>query len=492
MSASDVARAVSEAQAYLPDDAELVAELAALPRLEYERRREETAERLGVRVTALDAEVAAARTASGVGEAQDAGLLRSWMVEPWPAPVEGSELLGELARVYRRHVVLPRHGAETMALWTMHAWTHDAASVSPLLVFGSPEKRCGKTTALLLLRYTTPRPLPAANVTAAVLFRAIERWHPSVLVDEADTFLGEDDELRGIINSGHVRRLAQTIRCVGDDHEPRTFSTWAPKAIALIGRLHDTLRDRAIVLEMRRRLPSERIERLRGDRDEDFLELRRRAARWAADSAGALDGADPDIPDGLADRAADNWRALFAIAHLADGEWPQRAREAALALSGESRTDTDSVRTLLLGDLRQAFEDLGPRVTSATLAERLGAMEERPWPEWHRGRPITVRQIASLLRPFGIEPTTIRAGDDRGKGYKLEDCSDAFGRYLPAIRDIGDNRHGAGVSRPCGSVTPGGMSRIEDGREGASDAACHRVTDGEGDDGRGQREVWEI
>ena len=53
------------------------------------------------------------------------------------------------------------------------------------------------------------------------------------------------------------------VRTVG--HEPRLFSTWGARMIALIGRLPATLEDRAIVLPMRRRAPGETVERIRRD-----------------------------------------------------------------------------------------------------------------------------------------------------------------------------------------------------------------------------------
>src|SRR5262249_20113727 len=151
---------------------------------------------------------------------------------------------------------------------------HSATEVSPILGLSSPEKRCGKTTVLNVLSALVRRPLMASNLTPAGIFRAIERYHCTLLVDEADTFLGEREELVGILNSGHFRRAAVVVRCEGEQREPRTFSTWAPKAIALIGRLPATLHDRALVLPMRRRSPHERVERLRLDRLRELDPLR--------------------------------------------------------------------------------------------------------------------------------------------------------------------------------------------------------------------------
>lgn len=45
-------------------------------------------------------------------------------------------------------------------------------------------------------------------------------WKPTMLIDEADTFLCDNDELRGVLNTGHTRATAYVIRTVGEDHEP--------------------------------------------------------------------------------------------------------------------------------------------------------------------------------------------------------------------------------------------------------------------------------
>jgi putative DNA primase/helicase len=102
----------------------------------------------------------------------------------------------------------------------MLAWVVEAFDISPLLSITSPTKRCGKSTLLDIVALLAPRAVPASNITAASLFRIVEKFSPTLLVDEADTFLGDNDELRGIINSGHRRSSAFVVRTVGDDHEP--------------------------------------------------------------------------------------------------------------------------------------------------------------------------------------------------------------------------------------------------------------------------------
>jgi hypothetical protein len=250
-----------------------------------------------------------------------------------------------------------------------------------------------------------------------------------MLIDEADTFLRDSDELRGIVNSGHNRATAFVIRTVGDDHEPRLFKTWAPKAIALIGKLPATLDSRSIHVELHRLGAGESIEPLRGDRLAHLEPLRRKCWRWAQDNADALRSADPDMPSALRGRTADNWRHLIAIADAAGGDWPRLARMVAETLDAGRSEETLGV--VMLSDLRTMFVG-NDRLRSEDIIKALVAMDHRPWPEWGKaGKPITERGLAKLLEPFKIAPKTVRFGTDTAKGYLAETFADAFRRYLP-------------------------------------------------------------
>ncbi len=407
----------------------LIQELAGLSPVDYERRRKKEAETLGIRVTALDAAVEEKRA---VKSKDNEAIVLFQEPEPWPDPVDGAQLLSDLANTLSHYVLLSEGTAEAIALWIVHTHAHGASQVSPLLCISSPEKRCGKTTLLSILQALVKKPLPASNITPAALFRATEKWRPTLLIDEADCFLADNHELRGILNSGHRRDSAFVIRTVGDDHEPRQFSTWAPKAIALIGKMHPTLTDRSLIILMRRKRTQEKVLRLRLGQMEDFVTLKRRISRWVTDSIKSLLHEDSPTPPELNDRAADNWKALFAIADLAGGEWPQKARSSALTLSLEESDEAAGV--LLLEDVQKLFsEHKTSRLTSASFVESLIQMEERPWPEWSHGRPITTRQVARLLKPFGIQPKNLRVDAGVLKGYEKDQFDDAFARYLPDL-----------------------------------------------------------
>src|SRR5207245_9167166 len=109
------------------------------------------------------------------------------------------------------------------------------------------------------------------TICPAASFLYIQASHPTLLIYEAETFVTGNEEVRGILNSGHTRDTAIIIRLVGDNHEPKEFSTWSAKAIASIGKLSGTLRDRSMVLPMRRKQQSERVATLCGRGTADLL-----------------------------------------------------------------------------------------------------------------------------------------------------------------------------------------------------------------------------
>jgi hypothetical protein len=307
------------------DDA-LIAELAALPVLEYERRREPAAEQLGVRVSVLDKLVVAERVKL-VGDDGKAGHALT-LPEPelWPEAVNGAELLAEVSGAIKRYVVLVDHACAAVALWIVHTYLLDCFQITPRLAIRSPMHRCGKTTLLDVVSHMVTRPLSTANVTASAIFRVVEGYRPTLLIDEADSFLPENEELRGVVNSGH-RQGGAVVRTVGDEHEPRRFSTYGACAIALIGKLPATLHDRSVTVDLKRRLASEPVTSFRSDRTGDLDMLARKVARWAVDNVEKVRTTDPEMPGTLFNRDADNWQPLLAIATVAGGDWAERARK---------------------------------------------------------------------------------------------------------------------------------------------------------------------
>jgi hypothetical protein len=404
--------------------------LTKLTPIEYDRERQAAADRLGIRVGTLDAEVTARRPH---GDEDDNGDAVE-NLEPWPEPVDGLALLDAVRADFGRHVVADHESLDACALWAFGTYCYDAFPVWPKLFFSSPERRCGKTVALEVLEANAARGLMASSITSSAIFRAVNAWRPTLIVDEADTFGRDDEELAGIINAGHRKRSAVVVRNVkvGDEYLPKKFSVWAPMAIAAIGRLRDTVMDRSVVVHMRRKAAGERVEKIPPDLFDANHTRRRMCLRWAEDNIATLRTLRVLMPAHGNDRALDNWAPPFAIADLIGGRWPVLARAAFAKLSAEE--EDESIGPMLLSDLREVFEERHRGVLfSQELVDALVAMEDRPWCEWRKGRPMTQNSLARLLRPFKIHPATRRVGHATAKGYELRQFRDAFDRYLTPV-----------------------------------------------------------
>lgn len=464
-----------------------IARLSKLNAKNYERERVEAAKKLGVRASVLDKLVKDSRPDEKTGQGRGVKLAEP---EPWASPVDGVKLVSELTFAISKYVVLSKNDALAAALWAIHAFCFDLFTCTPRLAITAPEKRCGKTTLLDVLAEVVPRSLPTAGISAAATFRTIEAFRPTLMIDEADTFLGEDDYLRGVLNSGH-RAGGQIIRTVGDDFEIRAFSTHCPVAIAQIGKLPDTLADRSISISMKRRVPGEKVARFRQGRTPELVEAARKAARWVADNAAAIQQCDPDIPEAIFNRAADNWAPLLAIAEVAGVVVAARAKEAALAACGI--TEDQNLKTMLLADIRTVFEDKAcDCITSSDLVAALVALLDRPWGEINHGKALTQNGLARQLKGFGIKSGMVGPEHKRVSGYALKSFADSFNRYIPPfptshphstnkLNNLGENttsqeKKGCEVGKPsnplilnelCGCEV--GNPQIDDTRDCADD-----------------------
>jgi Protein of unknown function (DUF3631) len=478
------------------DDAELE-RLARMTPLDYERARKDAGKKLGVnRLALLDALVKAKRAELGLdgGDDKQGHAISFPEPEPWPEPVDGARLLDDLAKAIRRHVVMSDAARDEAALWVLHAHLPDCFLVSPRLAVTSPVKGCGKTTLLDVLGRLVPRPLPTANVTPAALFRVVEGYQPTLLVDEADTFLRDNDELRGVLNSGH-RKGGTVLRTVGDDHEPRAFNTFCPTVISLIGTLPDTLHDRSVTIDLKRRLRTETVEPFRPDRANHLDVLARKAGRWAKDNAERIANADPKMPDGIINREADNWRPLLAIADAARGDWPERARKAAEAAHIAATADDASRLELLLGDIQTISKDK-VSMPSADLVAALVAIEGRPWADGlgkNRDKPLTTNRLASMFKPLKITSEDIWHGGRALKGYVFEHFDEPFARYLsregasePRERENADEM---GTSEPFQTARTGTDLADRKCKKSANDGHSRGLADGKGGNGQSVRSL---
>ncbi len=341
-------------------------------------------------------------------------------------------LLKEVKNLIERFVVLRPEQLHVLALWVVHTHCFDAAETTPYLHITSAEKRSGKTRLLEVLSLLVARPWFTSRATSGALVRKIEAETPTLLLDESDVAFRSDPQfaeaLRGILNAGH-RRGGVVSLCVGQGSTMtyRDYPVFSPKAIAGIGRLPDTVADRSIRIEVRRRARHEPVARFRFRLAQLEAEpIRAKLCQLSDRILPELKELTPPLPEELDDRAQDVWEPLLAIAEVAGDDWVRRARQAAISLSGpEARMETESQRVRLLRDIRKAFGS-HQRLPTKQLVDKLQQLEEAPWDRLG----LTAERLASMLRFYGIRSRQWREGEVRHRGYFREDFEDAWMRYL--------------------------------------------------------------
>ena len=344
----------------------------------------------------------------------------------------GAELLGQVHAALTRYVVLPSpEAADAIVLWIAATHAAPAWNCAPRLDVASPVKRCGKSRLLDIIEATCHDPLLTVNISPAALVRSIGDDPPTLLLDEADTVFGpkagdSHEDLRGILNAGHSRNRPY-IRWDMLARKPEHCPTFAMAALAGIGDLPDTIADRAVRVKMRRRGPGEVVDRYRDRRDGAPLkQLGVRLNGWVRTHMDELRDAEPDMP--VEDRAADTWEPLIAVAELAGGDWPARARKAAVALTADDDTDT-TLGARLLADLRDVFGD-ADAMHGETILTALHKIPEAPWGDYF-GRPMNARDMARLLKPYGVASVDVKVDGVNRKGYRRGHLHDPWTRYLP-------------------------------------------------------------
>jgi len=352
------------------------------------------------------------------------------------------ELFQKIERFLARFVSYPsEHAHVAHVLWIAHTHCMDAWESTPRLAALSPEPASGKTRLLETTALVVPNPVEAINVSVAYLFRKVggEDGPPTILFDEIDTVFGpkakENEETRALLNAGH-RRGAVAGRCVvkGKTVETEEIPAYCAVALAGLGWLPDTILSRSIIIRMRRRHAGENVEPYRHRvHSHEGYQLRDALAAWAMGAVDELTKAYPQMPEGVEDRNADVWEPLLAIADSIGGEWPKRARHAAVSLVSDAREAEPSLGIKLLADLQAVFGDAALMSTAAIL-KALHELTESPWNDL-KGKPLNDRGLAVRLRPYGVKSKQVRVGDVTLKGYDRTDLYDAWKRYLPQPSD---------------------------------------------------------
>lgn len=357
--------------------------------------------------------------------------------------LRGRFLLRDIRQFIARYLVLTPAQLDVLALWVVHTHAIDAADFTPYLHVQSPVKRSGKSRLLEVLELLVARPSVTGRITAAALARLVDGKQATMLMDENDTVFNSGGEraedLRGMLNNGFTRGKPY-VKCHPQDAKAVVcFDLFGPKVISGIGRLPETIEDRSIPIEMKRKLPNEVTQRFRQRRVvAEAARISHRAENLVKTLIAELKLAEPHLPDSWNDRQQDVAEPLLAIADYFGGDWPVKARQA-LSVLWNTRPAEREVEVGLLEDIRIAFQKIDSNgkvigrhdiIFTRDLITQLTACSDSPWREFANGKPITEPQLSKVLRKFKIKPGTVRIGIETAKGYKREQFEEVWERYL--------------------------------------------------------------
>lgn len=361
----------------------------------------------------------------------------------WPTEVDGIELLEQVRAAIKRFVFLPHEEVyDVLAVWVLGTFIFEHFPTTVYLHVTAPAMMSGKTRVLEILEEFCRRALLAGGVSAAVLYRAVEMFRPTLLIDEADTIFTANSEsgeaIRGVLNNGYTRGkpIFRMVPNPDGTQTPVPFDPYCPKALAGIGRIPDTVSSRSITITMVRKKNGEEAERYARRQREalhaEALEWKRKAERWVADHAAEFD-LDPTFPAGLSDRAQDCWEPLLVIAELISDDLASRLRAAAVMLNAQDAVrGSEELADMLLEDLAELLDSGMDRsrqdIATSELLTWLNGLLERPWPHLKNGKGLNGVMLAKMMTSFDISPCKIR--DNKQRGYFLGEIERALERWL--------------------------------------------------------------
>lgn len=411
--------------------------LSGLSALEYESERASVAKKFNVRASTLDKFVGDLK--KGEEEKRVTGRsIELYEPELWHEPVNGAEVLLEAFSHIERHMIINKADIYACVLWAVHAHVYKLFSHTPRLIITAPDAECGKTLLMThMVGNLVNKPLPIENMKPAPFFRLVELCKPTFLIDEGDVFLSTDSDLLSGFNNGWEPH-GGVIRCIGDDFEPRLFSTHCPVALAgieLQKKLPNTTISRSVVISLDRATGSEMSEHniYNSKRHKKgLLETGRKIARWCNDNRLAIHNCEPNLPEGVRNRLADKWKPLFAIAEVASGDWVDYATQ---SIKGQVDLSEPSKALQLLTDIKEVIDSTG-NIHTEILIYRLSVLEDSPWKEYNfrehdlDRKRITSRQIANLLKKYKLEPKTVKVNGKNLKGYSRHELESVWKRYI--------------------------------------------------------------
>ena len=323
----------------------------------------------------------------------------------------------------------------TAALWTLGTYLWRGFNTFPYLVITSDTKRSGKTTLSELISFAAKTPRNVAGVTIASVLRMMRDEGASLFIDEAEALKSESSPLRPLLNIGY--RRGQTFPRAAAGPEGNIYwPVYGPKCFVLIGDVYDTLRDRSVIVYMKRAAAPQRYRRDIAEGEGNELHIRIEALM--------NDGAESRIHDVyagheglpfLSGRDEEIWLALVAICQVLAPSRVAELQRVAMDIATEKTAPTRTTKGLqdaenaataseyavrLLQDMGQVLPEDG-RAFTDDIVTALKAIPLAPWRKF-RGAGLDANDVGNMLKPFGVRPKNIRSAGGRKasvvrKGY---------------------------------------------------------------------------
>lgn len=362
---------------------------------------------------------------------------------------EQQHVAGQVLSFLRDYVVFSTwHEAVATTLWVLHTYIMNKIETTPRLSVCAPEKQAGKTRLLECLEVLCRNTVLSYNTSSSALVRMVEMLQPTILLDEIDALFnkqGEHEDVRALINAGY-RQGSSYVRCVSEGNKqiPTEFPAYCAVAMAGIGAPPETIYDRSIIVNLRRKTPDEPVKRFRrklvADRAKD---LEARIAEWAETVPEMTNDNSPKMPTGISDRQEDIWEPLIYIADMFGDTWADCARQACEQMTTLQKEDAaeDSRVLRLLGDIADIWDTQYPNddfIATDDLLTDLYNLEGSEWGEQNDyGRQLfTQYTLSRLLKPYRIKPKQVRIGESRKRGYLYKDFTEVWKRYLVKTDDV--------------------------------------------------------
>lgn len=331
-----------------------------------------------------------------------------------------------------------------LVLWALATHIYESFDAFPYLVITAATKQAGKTRLSELLGFLSGNAKPSASIKPGALYQIIEDFKPTLIIDEAETFsTGDAGDMRSILNAGY--RKGQTVmRRQG--LQVMEYKVYCPKVFVLIGDVYDTLRDRSIVITLRRGEPRKRFlyDAVKAEGQAlgaEFSELLK-IARARIETQYAS-----EFAEFLTDRDEEIWRPLFSLCRILAPEFMReltrlsadlcadktQERKRFVNLSNvEDKAQGDQYAKRALADILQVLNG-DSFLPSTEAVERMKALDVAPWRRY-QGAGLTPRSLANLLTRFGLHPRAGRKagnvkasgpGQGTAKGYYRADVEKA-------------------------------------------------------------------